>query len=383
MPHNRMVYETPADAPGVPAVESRVGARSTATGVAAGAPLVGGRWFFRLIVFLAITSVALAPMPFFFNVPDSTARFLVTLICGLGFFGAAWLAWRGRQRPAVVATVVTLVASSILNAGAYRPYEVEALGVTVIAAALMLPAASRRAFVPALVALGLAGVAAMAISSFGGVPDPKATPHGAFVGGVVVLAITLALVGWTHARLATALEEARRTKAKLDESDKRYRTLFASSPNAILVVDAAGRIVDASDRAAEVLGCATDELRSMMVEDFIPDAQRAAHVEHRRNWHEDPSHRAVGDHVELMALRRDGTPFPAELGLSWFDTAEGRFAMVVVADVTVRHQAQAAAREATETIRAIFDASPAGISVTALDGTVRLWNRAMARLTDT
>jgi two-component system, cell cycle sensor histidine kinase and response regulator CckA len=167
-----------------------------------------------------------------------------------------------------------------------------------------------------------------------------------------------------------------------DLTEARFRSLFASSPNAILVVDPAGRIVDASDRAADVFGTTTEVLRTKIVEDFIPAAQRPAHVELRSTFNRSPSERAVGDHAELFALRADGTPFPAEIGLSWFDTDEGRFATVVVADVTARREAEHAARDATETIRAIFDASPAGITVTGLDGTVRLWNRAMARMTD-
>ena len=158
-----------------------------------------------------------------------------------------------------------------------------------------------------------------------------------------------------------------------DMTEARFRSLFASSPNAILVVDPAGRIVDASDRAADVFGCSTDLLRTMVVEDFLPAAERPAHRNLRAKFNLLPR---IGRRrsPDLFALRANGTPFPAEIGLSWFDTDEGRFATVVVADVTARREAEHAAREATETIRGIFDASPGRDHVTGLDGTVRLWN---------
>jgi PAS domain S-box-containing protein len=481
------------------------------TELVSGAPLVGGRWFFRLILFLALATLVFAPLAFIFPGPRPIDRFVQTLVTAVGFFAAAAFAWRDRRPLAVVTGALTLLGGSILSAYLAPPYAAEAVGITVIAAVLILPATSRRAMLPVLIAVGLAGIAAVAVSRVNYV---AATTNvtGAVISAASVIFVALAFVGWIHIRLVTALERARMARATLDESEERYRTLvetapdgivvinsttmrmlqanqraaelfgfpdaaalldadpqtlfpgtqpggrntataaralvaaalegrtvvhelvylhangtpftaeirmtlaaiagrtdvrisltdvsdrvaalrardltearfrslFTSSPNAILVVDPDGRIVDASDRASDIFGCSADVLRSMTVEDLIPGAQRSAHVAQRAAFNREPADRAVGAHPALMALRVDGTAFPAEIGLSWFDTDEGRFATVVVADVTARRQSEHAAREATETIRAIFDASPAGISVTALDGTVRLWNRAMTSLT--
>jgi PAS domain S-box-containing protein len=480
----------------------------------AGGPLVGGRWFVRLILFLAILTLVLAPLSIIFPVPDAPIRLAVSVGTGIGYFAAAWLAGRGRRPSALIVTVTTLLATSLMNAESYRPYEAEALGVAVIAAALVLPALSRRSIWPALAAIGLATIAAMAISIFGAPAAPTGGNRvGVFVGSGIVLAVSLAFVGWTHVRLATALERARRARAELDASEERYRTLvetapegilmidpatgraisanrraaelfgyasvadlidvdphdvmperqpdgrlsrhvaqadidaalvgqqvtsevvyrradgsmftaevraglaviagrtevrlsltditervaaqrarilseqrfrslFASSPNAVLVVAPDGRIVDASDRVADVLGYAVEVLRGRSVEDLVPLGSRERHVAQRASFDAQPTARPMGHGRKVSALRGDGRVIPVEVGLSWFDTDEGRFTTVVVVDVSARQAAERAVREATETIRAIFDASPAGIVVTGLDGTVRLWNRAMTRLTD-
>jgi PAS domain S-box-containing protein len=479
-----------------------------------GAPLVGGPWFVRLFLFLGIAALALTPLTFVMPNPDRFGGLAEGSTAAVGFLAAALLAYRDHRRGALVIAAATMLAVALLGAATLDDFEPAALGISVVAAVLILPATPRRMVIPVVFVVGAIGAVAIATAVVIGAGRAQATPShvDAVVTAVSVLAITLALVAWTHIRLVTAIADATRIRSDLDASEARhrmlvetapdgilivdpdtlqalsanhraaeifgfdssedflaagpgpvlpdrqpdgrptwevahalvdatlageqvvqemvyqrrdgshftaevrstvaetdgrtevrlsltdvsdrvaalrardltearFRSLFSSSPNAILVVDPLGRIVDASDRASDVFGTTIEVLRTMTVESFIPTNLRHSHVELRTRFNETPSDRAVGDHPELEALRADGTPFPAEIGLSWFDTDEGRFATVVVVDVTARREAEHAARDATETIRAIFEASPAGIMVTGLDGTVRLWNRAMTRLT--
>jgi PAS domain S-box-containing protein len=478
-------------------------------------PLVGGPWFVRLFLFLGVTALVMTPLTFVMPNPDRFGGLAAGSTAAFGFFAASVLAHRGHRRPALVAASITLLTVALLGAATLDDFDPAALGISIIAAVLILPAAPRRMMAPTVFVVGLIGTAAITIAILADRERGGSTGSttDSIITSVAVLAIALAIVAWTHRHLVTAIAVADRIRSDLDASEARYRmlvetapdgiliidpvslravaangraaelfgfdssleflaagpepvlpdrqpdgrptvevahalvdatlsgrqmvqemlyrrrdgtlftaevrstialtdgrtevrlsltdvsdrvaalrardltearfrSLFTSSPNAILVVDPAGRVVDASDRASDVFGCSTDVLRTMIVDDFVPSAQRAAHRELRAAFNDAPSDRSVGDHPNLFALRADGTPFPAEIGLSWFDTDEGRFATVVVVDVTARREAEHTARDATETIRGIFDASPAGIAVTGLDGTVRLWNRAMARLTD-
>jgi PAS domain S-box-containing protein len=476
-------------------------------------PLAGGSWFVRLFLFLAVAGMILTPLTFVMPNPDRFGGLAEGGSASLGFFVAFVLAHRGYRRAALVAAAVTLLTVALLGAATLNDFDPAALGISVVAAVLILPATPRRMVGPTVVVVGVIGTVAIAIARIHEVAhsDQTGSQLDSVVTAVSVLAITLAIVAWTHHRLVMAKEEGDAIRAELDASEARYRMLvetapdgilvidptslqalaanrraaelfgyasssellaagfavfpdlqpdgrptmevarglmsatlagqrvveerlyrrrdgsvfnaevrssiaqtegrtevrvsltdvsdrvaalrardltearfrsvFSSSPNAILVVDPEGRIVDASDRAADVFGTTTDFLRTLVVEDLIPADRREAHVRLRATFNEAPTDRSVGEHAEFFALRADGTRFPAEIGLSWFDTDEGRFATVVVADVTARRAAERAAHDATETIRAIFDASPAGITVTGLDGTVRLWNGAMARLT--
>jgi PAS domain S-box-containing protein len=166
-----------------------------------------------------------------------------------------------------------------------------------------------------------------------------------------------------------------------DLIEARFRSLFAASPNAVLVFDSAGRILDASDRAVEIFGYPISTLRSLVVEDLVPPAERERHHGMRQELQGSRVQHVSVAPREVSAVRADGSIIPVEVGLSWFETSEGWFATAVVVDVSAQRASERAVKDAAETIRAVFDASPAGIVVTGLDGRIRLWNEAMARLT--
>jgi PAS domain S-box-containing protein len=446
-----------------------------------GSPLVGGAWFVRLFLFIAVSGICLTPLSIIMPSMDGPGGALTTgLTSGVGFLFAAALAHRDHRRAALVVAAATLLGVALDGAFMLNDWDPAALGISVVAAVLVLPATPRRATIPTVLVVGAIGAIALVISRvseasrLGDVP----VEVGSVVSAICVLATTLALVAWTHVRLVGALERARRARADLDASESRYRnlietapdgilivdpvslqalaanrraaeifgfetseaflaagpgpafpdhqpdgrstlevahalvdatlagervvqemvyrrrdgsqftaevrstlagadgeghvrlsltdvsdrvaalrardltearfrSLFASSPNAVLVVDSAGLIVDASDRAVDIFGYPTSALRALAIEDLVPPAHRDSHVRLRaelgRNGSDHGSIRAR----EVMAVRADGSLIPVEVGLSWFETAEGLFATAIVVDVTARRAAEQAVRDAT------------------------------------
>ena len=98
--------------------------------------------------------------------------------------------------------------------------------------------------------------------------------------------------------------------------DSVYRSLFAAYPDALLLVDAGGRIVLANPAAAELLGYATDELTGLPVDALVPDAVRAQHAEYRSVYGRTPRARPMGTQMELVARRKDGREVMVEIALS-------------------------------------------------------------------
>ena len=95
-----------------------------------------------------------------------------------------------------------------------------------------------------------------------------------------------------------------------------YRQLLEAAPDAILVVDLAGRILFANHQTAKVFGYAAEELSGKPIELLIPARLHEAHRRHRDSYSRAPMQRPMGIDMTLVALRRDGAEFPVEVSLS-------------------------------------------------------------------
>ena len=107
-------------------------------------------------------------------------------------------------------------------------------------------------------------------------------------------------------------------------SDRDYRAVFEAAPDAVLIVDANGMIRDVNPRALAMFGWSREEMEGSRVERLIPAAARDQHRQHRQNYGEAPRLRPMGQGLELLALRRDGTTIPVEICLSPGRLASGR-----------------------------------------------------------
>ena len=106
-------------------------------------------------------------------------------------------------------------------------------------------------------------------------------------------------------------------------TNRDYRAVFEASPDAMLVVDADGVIRDLNPQAISMFGWSREEIEGSGVERLVPAGVRGRHEQHRRRYAEAPRARAMGQGLELQALRKDGTTFPVEISLSPGKLASG------------------------------------------------------------
>jgi PAS domain S-box-containing protein len=99
-------------------------------------------------------------------------------------------------------------------------------------------------------------------------------------------------------------------------ADRRFTGLLEAVPDAMVCVDADGRIAVINAQAERLFGYARDELIGQPVEILVPDQARKVHQLHRAGYIADPRSRPMGAGMELAARRRDGSTFPAEISLS-------------------------------------------------------------------
>jgi|GEM_PF-3039952 len=132
----------------------------------------------------------------------------------------------------------------------------------------------------------------------------------------------------------------------LQDSETTLRNFLAASPDALLIVCERHRIVMASAKAEELFGYTQSELIGMPIESLIPVRYRARHVEHVDNYVRNPHPRDMGAGLDLWALRKDGSEFPAEISLNPCMTPQGLVSLAAIRDITARRRIDAALREA-------------------------------------
>ncbi|HTC31740.1 MAG TPA: response regulator [Bryobacteraceae bacterium] len=149
----------------------------------------------------------------------------------------------------------------------------------------------------------------------------------------------------------TQEREAERSRADLVESERaarelaiagrRFSLLLEAAPDAILEVDAEGRIVLANTEAERLFQRERGELEGLPVEALLPERFRGGHQAHRNHYVAHPVRRPMGAGLDLYAVRKDGSEFAVDINLSpLLDGTEEGHVMCVLRDVSQRRGAE-------------------------------------------
>ncbi|HXA51017.1 MAG TPA: PAS domain S-box protein [Candidatus Acidoferrum sp.] len=150
---------------------------------------------------------------------------------------------------------------------------------------------------------------------------------------------------------------------------------FEAAPSALLVVNREGRIVLANQQCERLFGYTREELIGKYVETLVPAPLRELHAALRNSYVSDPGGPWMKTGRELLALRKDGTEFPAEIGLSPFRTDAGVLILNSVVDITGRKEMEAALRESEERFRMMADTAPVMFWIAGPDHLCTFFNR--------
>jgi diguanylate cyclase (GGDEF)-like protein/PAS domain S-box-containing protein len=119
-----------------------------------------------------------------------------------------------------------------------------------------------------------------------------------------------------------------------------YQRIFEYTPDALLVIDPAGRITLANAQAECLFGYDRSELIGQPVELLVPSRLAARHVRHRTRFEAESHSRPMGATSDLSARRRDGSELPVDIMLSPMIVQGEHLILCVVRDITERKAAQ-------------------------------------------
>ena len=122
-------------------------------------------------------------------------------------------------------------------------------------------------------------------------------------------------------------------------AEAKFQSLLEAAPDAVVIVDAAGRIVIVNGQVERLFGYKRAELLDQPVELLLPEALRSVHQRHRDAYNAAPRTRSMGSGLDLSARRKDGSTFPVEISLSSIRSDTGVLITSIIRDITERKDA--------------------------------------------
>jgi len=172
-----------------------------------------------------------------------------------------------------------------------------------------------------------------------------------------------------------------RRKPAPDAGEQRFRAILDTALDAVISMDAKGRIIGWSGQAEAIFGWTADEvLGRPLAETVIPPSLRAAHAVGLERYLRTGEERVLNRRIEIGALRRDGTELVVELAIADVRRNGVSEFSAFVRDITEHKKAAEELRSRQAYLDGLFDGAPEAIVVVdGKDNVLRL-NPAFSRL---
>jgi len=170
------------------------------------------------------------------------------------------------------------------------------------------------------------------------------------------------------------ITERKKAEEALTNEAIRRRVLIDQSRDGIVVLDQDGKVYEANQRYAEMLGYSAEEVRQLHVWDWDAQWTREQLLEMIRLVD------AAGDHFETRHRRKDGTFYDVEISTNGAVLGGRKLVFCVCRDISERKKAEEALRESEERYKALYDDAPVGYHGVDREGMFTRVNRTEADL---
>ena len=134
------------------------------------------------------------------------------------------------------------------------------------------------------------------------------------------------------------------------QAEQLFYLATEASPTGTVLVDHEGRIVLVNARAENCSATHVTNLSAKGLRFWSQSASRARILAIAANFFAAPEARVMGAGRELFGRRKDGSEFPAEIGLNPIQTPHGLVVLANVVDISARLAAEEATRRSREQV---------------------------------
>jgi PAS domain S-box-containing protein len=161
----------------------------------------------------------------------------------------------------------------------------------------------------------------------------------------------------------------------------RARAIIDNARDAIISMDAGGRVLHFNKTAEAMFGWRADEVVGGDVTVLMPSPDREQHAEYVARYERTGEARAIGRIRDVFALRKDGTVFPAELAVSEVRFRDSHVYTAIIRDVTDYRVATEGLRRERDFSERLIETTPFIVLVLDRDARILRFNRRMSEVT--
>ena len=153
----------------------------------------------------------------------------------------------------------------------------------------------------------------------------------------------------TNALLGEEIARHEATERALRESSERVAAMISAAPEAVIVIDASGRVDEWNPQAERTFGWSRDEVRGRLLSQLImPTRYRDAHEQGLARYIATKKPRILNRPMELTALNRQGVEFPVELSVWPISSGDALRFGAFIRDISLRKAVEKGAQARSE-----------------------------------
>jgi PAS domain S-box-containing protein len=181
------------------------------------------------------------------------------------------------------------------------------------------------------------------------------------IGGLAT-ALLMFTAMWSRSTARKALASAESMNAALRESDSKYRLLFDSSVDGLVVLGDA--LLACNEQACRLFGCSREALLGHRLQDLSPPTQPDGRSsEEASREYVNAALAGSPQSFSWRHRRRDGRLIETEVWLKALTMSGQRVLLGIIRDVTGRKQAEEAVRRSLQTATDIMNSMPCGLFI--------------------